>query len=112
MIPGSPLHCPDHSLVQQLRPGTKKRVLIYGAGGLGHQAIQIAKSYGVTVYACDFKPEARELALSLGSEQAFDAAELQAATADTAKDPLVVDIGIDFVANAQCECSVIPHHDD
>ncbi|RDX47028.1 N-benzyl-3-pyrrolidinol dehydrogenase [Lentinus brumalis] len=85
----------------ELRPGTKKRVLIYGAGGLGHQAIQIAKSYGATVYACDFKPEARELALSLGAEQAFDAAELQAATADTAKDPLVVDIGIDFVTNAQ-----------
>ncbi|KAI0723718.1 GroES-like protein [Cerioporus squamosus] len=85
----------------ELRPGTTKRVLIYGVGGLGHQALQIAKSYGATVYACDFKPEARELALSLGAEQAFDAAELQAATADTAKDPLVVDIGIDFVANAQ-----------
>ncbi|RPD56334.1 N-benzyl-3-pyrrolidinol dehydrogenase [Lentinus tigrinus ALCF2SS1-7] len=87
--------------VAGLRPGTKKRVLIYGVGGLGHQALQIAKSYGATVYACDFKPEARELALSLGAERVFDAAELQAATADTAKEPLAVDIGIDFVVNAQ-----------
>lgn len=73
-------------------------------GGLGHQALQIAKSYGATVYACDFKPEARALALSLGAERAFDAVELQAATADDAEDPLVVDVAIDFVANVQCTC--------
>ena len=72
-------------------------------GGLGHQALQIAKSYGATVYAADFKPEARKLALSLGAERAFDALELQAATAADAEDPLVVDVAIDFVANAQCE---------
>ena len=87
----------------QLRPGTTKRVLIYGVGGLGHQAVQLAKSYGATVYACDFKPESRALALSLGAEQVFDHAELTAATADTAENPFTVDIAIDFVVDAQCE---------
>ena len=87
----------------QLRLGTTKRVLIYGVGGLGHQAVQLAKSYGATVYACDFKPEARALALSLGAERVFDHAELTAATADTAEDPFTVDIAIDFVVDAQCE---------
>ncbi|KAI0695869.1 N-benzyl-3-pyrrolidinol dehydrogenase [Cerioporus squamosus] len=87
--------------VAELRPGTTKRVLIYGVGGLGHQAVQLAKSYGATVYACDFKPEARELALSLGAEQVFDHAELTAATADTAENPFTVDVAIDFVVDAQ-----------
>ncbi|RPD64531.1 hypothetical protein L226DRAFT_527548 [Lentinus tigrinus ALCF2SS1-7] len=65
------------------------------------KAVQLAKSYGATVYACDFKPEARELALSLGAEQVFDHAELTAATADTAENPFTVDIAIDFVVDAQ-----------
>lgn len=96
---------PDsHCILYQLRPGTNKRILIYGVGGLGHQALQLTKSYGATVYACDFKPEARELASSLGAEQVFDVAQLHAAIADDVKDPLVIDIAIDFVANAQCEC--------
>ncbi len=90
-------------MLRQLRPGTNKRVLIYGVGGLGHQAIQLAKSYGATVYACDFKPAARELALSVGADQVFDHAELNAATVDTAESPLTVDVAIDFVVNAQCK---------
>ncbi len=87
----------------QLRPGTNKRVLIYGVEGLGHQAIQLAKSYGATVYACDFKPAARDLALSVGADQVFDHAEPNAATADTAENPLTIDVAIDFVVNAQCK---------
>ena len=42
---------------------------------------------------------------NIGAERAFDALELQAATAEDAEDPLVVDVAIDFVANAQCECT-------
>ncbi|KAK6977898.1 chaperonin 10-like protein [Favolaschia claudopus] len=44
----------------QVKPGDK--VLIFGIGGLGHLAVQYAKHLGAIVYACDFKPAARELA--------------------------------------------------
>ncbi|KAH9902392.1 chaperonin 10-like protein [Cubamyces lactineus] len=81
-----------------LRPGTKKRVLIYGVGGLGHQALQIAKSYGATVFAVDYKKAARELAVELGAERAFSLSEL---TSETAAGTFTVDIVIDFVANQQ-----------
>ncbi|RPD61206.1 GroES-like protein [Lentinus tigrinus ALCF2SS1-7] len=89
--------------VAQLAPGTTKRVLIFGIGGLGHQALQLAKSYGATVYACDIKPAARQLALSLGAAQAFDILELTAALnpTDPSATPLQVDVVIDFVVSQE-----------
>ncbi|KAI0359993.1 N-benzyl-3-pyrrolidinol dehydrogenase [Trametes cingulata] len=84
--------------IAQLGPGTTKRVLIYGVGGLGHLAVQLAKYYGATVYACDYKPAARELALSLGAERALDLLEL---TNETTAGTFTVDVVIDFVSNEQ-----------
>ncbi|KAF7293961.1 alcohol dehydrogenase [Mycena kentingensis (nom. inval.)] len=80
--------------------GVKKRtkVLIFGIGGLGHLAVQYAKHLGATVYVCDFKPEARALALQLGAQKAFDLLEL---TDLTAAGKFTVDTTIDFVATAQ-----------
>ena len=89
-----------------MRPGTKKRVLIYGVGGLGHQAVQLVKHYGATVFACDYKPSARDLAVSLGAEQAFHPAELETLFATTevgSPDRFGVDVVIDLVSTAQCE---------
>ncbi|KAI0823372.1 GroES-like protein [Trametes gibbosa] len=74
------------------------RVLIYGVGGLGHQAVQVAKHLGATVYAVDIRPEARQLALDLGAEQAFDVQDL---TTVTSNGTFHVDTVIDFVASAQ-----------
>ncbi|KAL0575142.1 hypothetical protein V5O48_006819 [Marasmius crinis-equi] len=79
-----------------IKPGTNYRVLIFGIGGLGHLAVQFAKHYGATVYACDIKPEARELALELGAAEAFDLIEMD----QKIKDGFTVDITIDFVANS------------
>ncbi|KAI0333247.1 GroES-like protein [Cubamyces sp. BRFM 1775] len=84
--------------VAELRPGTKKRVLIYGVGGLGHQALQIVKSYGATVFAVDYKRAARELAVELGAERVLSLSEI---TSETAAGTFTVDIVIDFVANEQ-----------
>ncbi|KAF7345585.1 alcohol dehydrogenase [Mycena venus] len=79
----------------QVKEGDK--VLILGVGGLGHLALQYAVHFGATVYACDFKPEARKLALELGATEAFDLIELTNKT--TAG--FTVDTTIDFVSNNQ-----------
>ncbi|KAJ7857903.1 GroES-like protein [Mycena leptocephala] len=79
----------------QVKSGDK--VLIFGIGGLGHLAVQYAKHFGATVYACDFKPAARKLALELGATEAFDLTELTNKTAAG----FTVDTTIDFVANNQ-----------
>ncbi|KAJ6471917.1 chaperonin 10-like protein [Mycena sanguinolenta] len=73
------------------------KVLIFGIGGLGHLALQYAKHFGATVYACDFKPEARQLALELGAVEAFDLIEMTNKTAAG----FTVDTTIDFVASNQ-----------
>ncbi|KAJ7472074.1 chaperonin 10-like protein [Mycena latifolia] len=73
------------------------KVLIFGIGGVGHLAVQYAKHFGATVYACDFKPAARKLALELGATEAFDLIELTNKT--TAG--FTVDTTIDFIANNQ-----------
>ncbi|KAJ7622761.1 chaperonin 10-like protein [Mycena polygramma] len=78
-----------------VKPGDK--VLIFGAGGVGHLAVQYAKHFGATVYVCDFKPAARKLAIELGATEAFDLIDLSAKT--TAG--FTVDTTIDFIANIQ-----------
>ena len=57
-----------------LRPG--ERVGLWGIGGLGTHAVQIARLAGASfIAAVDPIPEARERALRLGADAAFDPAE-------------------------------------
>ncbi|KAJ7644866.1 hypothetical protein FB45DRAFT_862117 [Roridomyces roridus] len=88
----------------QVKKGDK--VLIFGIGGLGHLAVQYAKHFGATgkflldsisVYVCDFKAAARNLALELGATEAFDWIQLN--TKLTAG--FTVDTTIDFIASNQ-----------
>ena len=55
----------------QARPG--EWVVISGAGGLGHVAIQYAKTMGLHVAAVDLGPEKMALARQLGAEIVIDA---------------------------------------
>ena len=82
-------------------------MLIYGVGGLGHQAVQLAASYGATVYAVDFKPEARELAGTyISSDRVFDIEDLQSAV-DNTDSPFTVEIVIDFVCSKQSKRTLL-----
>lgn len=56
------------------------------------------------VYACDFKPSARKLALDLGAVEAFDLIELNNKT----KAGFTVDVTIDFVATNQSKLPFCP----
>ena len=62
----------------QTRPG--EWVVISGAGGLGHVAIQYAKAMGMHVAAVDLGPEKMALARKLGAEIAIDAKTQDPAT--------------------------------
>jgi propanol-preferring alcohol dehydrogenase len=62
----------------QTRPG--EWVVISGAGGLGHVAIQYAKAMGLHVAAVDLGPEKMALARKLGAEIAIDAKTQDPAT--------------------------------
>jgi propanol-preferring alcohol dehydrogenase len=50
-----------------------QRVAVFGVGGLGHIAIQLARSAGAEVVALDVSPAKLELARSLGAREAYDA---------------------------------------
>ncbi len=52
-----------------------QRVAIFGAGGLGHIAIQIAKALGAQVGAVDISDDKLEFAKSVGAEWTVNAAE-------------------------------------
>ena len=52
-----------------------QRMAVFGAGGLGHIAIQIAKAMGVQVGAIDVADDKLEFAKSLGAEWTINAAE-------------------------------------
>ena len=55
-------------------------VVIVGAGGLGHVAVQYAKAMGLHVAAVDIVEEKLDLAKSLGAELTINAAEQDPAT--------------------------------
>ncbi|KAJ7596378.1 GroES-like protein [Mycena floridula] len=82
-----------------IKQGTNFKVLIFGIGGLGHLAVQYAKHFGATVYACDIKPAARKLALELGATEAYDLIEMD----QKIKAGFTVDITIDFWGSNQSE---------
>jgi propanol-preferring alcohol dehydrogenase len=78
----APLFCAGATVYRGLRqarvqPG--QRVAVFGVGGLGHLAIQVARALGARVLAADVSPEKLELARSLGAEQVFDAGQPGAA---------------------------------
>ena len=73
----APLFCAGVTVYRAVKnagvqPG--QRVAIFGVGGLGHLAVQVAKTFGATVIAVDIATDKLELAKSLGAGQVVNAA--------------------------------------
>jgi len=72
----APLFCAGLTVYRALKNaevGPGQKVAIFGVGGLGHLAVQIAKAWGAEVIALDLDPEKLELARQLGAAQALNA---------------------------------------
>ena len=80
----APFYCAGLTVYRAIKnagiePG--QRVAIFGIGGLGHLAVQIAKAFGGEVIAVDIAQEKLELAQSLGAS-----ATINARTSDAVKE--------------------------
>ena len=72
----APLFCAGVTVYRAIKnSGVKpgKRLVVFGIGGLGHLAVQIAKTFGAEVIAVDIAEDKLEFARSLGATTTFNA---------------------------------------
>lgn len=98
---------PYAAVVETGEVGPGDRVAVFGIGGLGTHAIQIARLCGASfVAAVEPRPSARERALALGADVALDPDGAVAAIRDATRGE-GVDAAFDFVgANAVVKATV------
>lgn len=76
----APLFCAGLTVYRALKnagAGPGQRVAVFGVGGLGHLAVQIAKAWGAQVIGMDVDPAKLELARRFGADQTFNAASAE-----------------------------------
>lgn len=81
LVEAAPLYCAGLTPYRALKVSGARlgdTVVIWGVGGLGHYAVQIAKAMGTRVIAVDVQEEKLELARTLGAEVAIDATKEKA----------------------------------
>lgn len=61
--------------IRVLEVGKGDAIVVIGTGGLGMQAVRIARAHGVEVYAIDTDPVARKRSVDAGVATAFDPGE-------------------------------------
>ena len=74
----APVYCAGLTPFRALRRSDARigdTVAVWGVGGLGHYAVQIARAMGTRVVAVDIAPEKLELARRLGADEVVNAAE-------------------------------------
>jgi propanol-preferring alcohol dehydrogenase len=79
----APLFCAGvtvYRAVKRAEVEPNQRLAVFGVGGLGHLAVQVARHFGAQVIAVDVSEEKLEIARSLGAE-----VTVNAATEDTVK---------------------------
>lgn len=62
-----------HGIVDRARVGAGEWVVVYGCGGIGLSAVNIAAALGARVIGVDLNPKNLELAKAMGAEAAIDA---------------------------------------
>jgi len=76
-VEAAPLFCAGvtvYRALKQARMAPGQRLAIFGIGGLGHVAVQIARELGAEVTAVDMTDEKLRLAESLGAAHGYNAA--------------------------------------
>jgi 2-desacetyl-2-hydroxyethyl bacteriochlorophyllide A dehydrogenase len=93
---------PYHALLDRARLVPGESVAIFGVGGLGQHAIQIARLVGASpIIAVDLRPEQRDLALQLGADVVVDASAPDvAASVRQVNGGRGVDVAAEFVGRA------------
>ena len=93
---------PYHALLERARLTPGESIAIFGVGGLGQHAIQIARMAGaVPVIAVDPRPEQLDLARELGADAVVDGGQPDVAAAvRRANDGRGVDVAADFAGKA------------
>jgi len=75
-IEAAPLFCAGLTVYRALKqagPVSGKRLAVFGIGGLGHLAVQLARCFGAEVTAIDVSDEKLELAKQCGAERVLNA---------------------------------------
>ena len=91
-----------HAVKTRGKVGPGNKVVIFGVGGLGIHAVQIALALGAFVVAVDIDPKKLELAKQLGVHEVVNSAEVNAV--DEIRKILGrpgADVAFDFVGNPQ-----------
>ena len=84
----APLFCAGvtvYRALRQARISAGQRVAIFGIGGLGHMAVQIARAMGAEITAIDVSDEKLALAQSLGASSVLNASSAKVAKEMRAK---------------------------
>lgn len=71
----APLFCAGVTVYRALKNagvGPGQRVAVFGIGGLGHLAVQVARAFGADVIGLDVSADKLALARELGASSAFD----------------------------------------
>jgi propanol-preferring alcohol dehydrogenase len=77
----APLFCAGVTSYRALKNagvGPGQRVAVFGVGGLGHLAVQIARAMGAEIWALDVSASKLALARELGATKTFDAGDPEA----------------------------------
>lgn len=75
-VQAAPMFCAGvtvYRAIKQAKPQKGQRLAVFGVGGLGHLAIQIAVNMGLEVSAVDVSDDKLALAKSLGATNTFNA---------------------------------------
>ncbi len=94
---------PYHALVSKARVQPDELVALFGTGGLGLHAVQIAKVLGAKVIAVDISDQALKLAESMGADWTLKSGEALFEQIRDISGDKAVDVVVDFTGHPEME---------